>query len=125
MAELKLFVSNGCKQLVEVIVPSDGTLSCCGEDMSLLVAGTVDAAKEKHVPEVTREGNHVRVQVGSVIHPMEEKHLIQFIIVKQGNRTYRVDLAAGEEPIAEFDIQDGPATVYEYCNLHGLWSAEC
>lgn len=93
--------------------------------MKELVAGTVDAAVEKHVPEVTRDGNNVHVQVGSVIHPMEDKHYIMFIMVKQGVRTYRVDLSPGQQPVADFVIEDGPATVYEYCNLHGLWAADC
>ena len=93
--------------------------------MKKLEAGTVDAAQEKHVPDVTREGNHIKVQFGSTLHPMEDKHYIQFIIVKQGDCTYRADLKPGQEPVAEFDIQDGAATVYEYCNLHGLWKADC
>lgn len=124
MSELKVFVCKHCGALVESLVTA-GSLTCCGEKMTELTANTVDAAKEKHVPEVTREGNHLKVQVGSVLHPMEEKHYIQFVIVKQGKRTQRVDFAPGETPAAEFNIADGPAAVYEYCNLHGLWKAEC
>ncbi len=115
----------GCQHVVEAIFGETHSLTCDGQPMKELIAGSVDAAKEKHVPEVTREGNHITVQVGSVVHPMEEKHFITFIAVQQGNRTYRVDLKPGEAPRAEFDIEDGPATVYEYCNLHGLWKAEC
>lgn len=114
-----------CKHLIETLYGETQTLTCDGEPMKEVIANTVDAAKEKHVPEVTREGNHIKVQVGSVEHPMEEKHYITFIMVKQGNRTQRVDLKPGDKPVAEFDLEDGPATVYEYCNLHGLWSADC
>lgn len=125
MSEAKLFYCKHCKQIVEKVVPTRVDVICCGEPMTELVAGTVDAAAEKHVPAVTRDGNKIKVVVGSVEHPMEEKHYIQFIMVKQGDRTYRVDLKPGEAPAAEFMIEDGPATVYEFCNLHGLWSADC
>ncbi|MGI6545201.1 MAG: desulfoferrodoxin family protein [Fastidiosipilaceae bacterium] len=125
MSEVKLFLCEKCHQIVEKVVPTEAEVICCGEPMKELVAGTVDAAVEKHVPEVTRDGNNVHVQVGSVIHPMEDKHYIMFIMVKQGVRTYRVDLSPGQQPVADFVIEDGPATVYEYCNLHGLWAADC
>ncbi len=125
MSEVKLFLCEKCHQVVEKVVPTEAEVICCGEPMKELIAGTVDAAAEKHVPEVTRDGNNVHVQVGSVVHPMVEKHYIMFILVKQGVRTYRVDLSPGQEPVADFIIEDGPATVYEYCNLHGLWATEC
>ncbi|MGI6076570.1 MAG: desulfoferrodoxin family protein [Fastidiosipilaceae bacterium] len=125
MANIELYLCEKCKQIAEKVVATQVPLICCGEEMKKLEAGTVDAAQEKHVPDVTREGNHIKVQVGSTLHPMEDKHYIQFIIVKQGDCTYRADLKPGQEPVAEFDIQDGAATVYEYCNLHGLWKADC
>ena len=121
--ERKFYVCKHCHRVVESIV--DGApVVCCGEPMSLLEAGVPDAAREPHVPAVTREGNVVKVQVGSVEHPMTEAHLIQFIAVAQGNRTQRVDLTAADKPAAVFYVEDGPVTVYEFCNLHGLWKAE-
>lgn len=121
--ERKFYVCKHCHRVVESIVEG-APMVCCGEPMSLLEAGVTDAAREKHVPAVTREGNVVKVQVGSVEHPMTEAHLIQFIAVAQGNRTQRVDLTAADKPAAVFHVEDGPVTVYEFCNLHGLWKAE-
>ena len=93
--------------------------------MELLVAGSVDAAAEKHVPAVTREGNVLRARVGSVEHPMLPEHHIQWIAVACERRLQLARLDAGEKPEAAFHVPAGaPVTVYEYCNLHGLWKAE-
>ena len=121
--ERKFYVCKHCGRVVESLI--DGApMVCCGEKMTLLVPGTTDAAVEKHVPAVTREGNTVKVQVGSVEHPMTEAHLITFIVAAQPGRTQRVDLTAADKPVATFTVEDGPVTIYEYCNLHGLWKAE-
>ncbi len=124
MAEVKFFVCEECGNVVELVFEGQGTLVCCGADMTLLEAGVKDAAAEKHVPEVTREGNVVNVQVGSVPHPMLEAHYIVFIALVQGSKVQRVNLHPGEEPKASFVVEEGPITVYEYCNLHGLWKTE-
>lgn len=92
--------------------------------MTLLKANTSDGAKEKHVPVYTLDGNKLHVAVGSVAHPMIEAHYIQWICVAQANRTQRVALAPGQAPEADFIVEAGPAVIYEYCNLHGLWKAE-
>ena len=113
-----------CGNLVELILDGDGELVCCGEPMKLLTGNTTDAATEKHVPVCTRDGNKLHVVVGSVAHPMVEAHYIQWICVAQANRTYRAALKPGQAPEADFMIADGPATVYEYCNLHGLWKVD-
>ena len=113
-----------CGTAAELLYESDGNLVCCGEEMRELEAGTTDAAKEKHVPEVKREGNEVKVQVGSVPHPMEDDHYIVLITCVQGNKVQRVDLNPGEEPKASFTVEDGPCEIYEYCNKHGLWKTE-
>lgn len=97
---------------------------CCGEEMQLLEAGTTDAAVEKHVPEITRDGNKVDVVVGSTPHPMEEDHFIESIVAVQGDNYQVVRLNPGDEPKASFTVEDGPVEVYEFCNLHGLWKAE-
>lgn len=91
-----------------------------------LTANTTDAAQEKHVPEVTVEGNRVEVCVGSVIHPMLEEHFITgiYIETKQGSQ-YKA-LNPGEEPKAVFLLTEGDRLIaaYENCNLHGLWKKE-
>ncbi len=120
----KFFRCKHCGNLVGMIHESGVPIICCGDPMTLLVANTSDGATEKHVPVLTREGTHLHVAVGSVAHPMTEAHLIEWIFVTQGNRTQRVSLAATDAPAADFEIQEGPVTVYEYCNLHGLWVAE-
>ena len=99
---------------------------CCNQPMQLLVAGTTDAAVEKHVPAVTVDGNKVSVVVGSVEHPMVAEHYITFIAIntKKGGQIAR--LAPGERPAAEFTLEDGDEFIsaIEYCNLHGLWEGK-
>ena len=95
----------------------------CGEKMTELVANTTDAATEKHVPVVEIDGNLVTVTVGSTIHPMEEKHSIQWISIQTEQGNQRKALKPGQEPKAVFAMAPGDKFVaaYEYCNLHGLW----
>ena len=120
----KFYFCKPCGNLVYLMNNGGGKLVCCGQPMELLDAGVTDAAQEKHVPAVTRDGNKLTVVVGSVAHPMEEKHYITWIAVEQGNALYVKHLKPGEEPKAEFLVEDGPVTVYEFCNLHGLWKAD-
>ncbi|MFZ5975805.1 MAG: desulfoferrodoxin [Bacillota bacterium] len=122
--EKKFFRCNVCGNIVGLIHEGGGELVCCGQPMELLVANTTDASKEKHVPAATREGTKLTVQVGSMPHPMLPEHYIQWIAVSQDNRMQRVSLNPGDAPAAEFIIAEGPAIVYEYCNLHGLWKTE-
>ena len=99
---------------------------CCGEEMTKIIPGTTDAAKEKHVPEVKVDGNKVCVQVGAVAHPMLDAHYIEFVILETKNGYQKRDLKPGDEPKAEFILAPGdePVAVYEKCNLHGLWKTE-
>ena len=113
-----------CGNLVEVLFTGAGELVCCGEPMKLLAGNTVDAALEKHVPVVTEMGDKIKVAVGSVPHPMEEKHYISMIEVCTKNKVYRRELKPGDAPEAIFRVKaDKVLTVREYCNLHGLWKA--
>jgi superoxide reductase len=90
--------------------------------MDKLVANTVDASKEKHVPAVEVNGDTITVRVGSIDHPMVPEHYIQWICVMSGDRVQRVSLSPGQEPAAIFTVpESGQVDVYEYCNLHGLW----
>ena len=123
---LKIFKSNHCGSIVEVINDGNEAPSCCGEPMRELKANTTDAAQEKHVPEVSVEGNLVKVKVGSVEHPMTEEHHIAFIYLETENGVTRKGLDHTGKPEAVFALAEGekPVAVYEYCNLHGLWKKE-
>ncbi len=113
-----------CGNVVEVTYVGGGELVCCGQPMYLLQENTVDAATEKHVPVVKDLGDKIEVSVGSVLHPMEEKHYIVFIEVLTENKVLRKELKPGEEPKAIFKVSiDKVKEVREYCNIHGLWKA--
>ena len=125
MAEQKqVYKCNVCGNIVEVLHEGDGELVCCNEPMVLLVENMVDAALEKHVPVVEKTEKGVRVSVGSVLHPMEEEHYIEWIQIIADGRSYRKFLKAGDEPVAEFEITADNITAREYCNLHGLWKSD-
>ncbi len=111
-----------CGNVVEVLFAGGGELVCCGEPMKLLAGNTVDAALEKHVPVIEEMGDKVKVSVGSVAHPMEEKHYIAMIEVLTDKKVLRRELKPGDAPEAIFRVKaDKIIEVREYCNLHGLW----
>ena len=123
---IKFYKCNHCGNVAIKVVDSGVPLVCCGEKMEELVPGSVDAAKEKHVPAVTVEGNVVNVQVGEVEHPMTEEHLITNIVLLTDAGYQVAALTAQDKPVATFVVPEGvkPLKVYEYCNLHGLWVKE-
>ena len=124
MAEqLEVYKCDVCGNIVEVMHGGEGELVCCGQPMKLFVENTVDAAKEKHVPAIEKTADGFKVKVGSVAHPMEEKHYIEWIEVVAGGKTYCQFLKPGEAPEATFCVDAGQVTAREYCNLHGLWKA--
>jgi superoxide reductase len=112
-----------CGNVVEVIYTGAGSLVCCGQPMQLLVENSVDASKEKHVPVIEGKDNVITVLVGSIPHPMEEKHYIAFIeVITKDNLILRAELKPGAEPKAVFPVAlSNVLYVREYCNLHGLW----
>lgn len=112
-----------CGNIVEVLHVGAGELVCCGEGMDLLAENSVDAAQEKHVPVIEKVANGYKVTVGSVPHPMEEKHYIEFIELIADGKVYRQDLNPGEAPEAFFCVEASEVTAKEFCNLHGLWKA--
>jgi superoxide reductase len=120
---LEVYKCDKCGNIVEVIHEGPGELVCCGEPMKLFVENTTDAAKEKHVPVIEQVAGGVNVKVGSVPHPMEEKHYIEWVEVISDGQAYRQFLNPGEAPEATFDIKAEKVTAREYCNLHGLWKA--
>lgn len=111
-----------CGIIVETIHEGGGELVCCGQPMKLMTENTVDAAKEKHVPVIEIENGSVKVTVGGVLHPMEEKHYIEWIELIADGKAYRQFLKPGEVPTATFAVTAKNVTAREYCNLHGLWS---
>jgi len=121
--KLQVYKCSVCGIVTEILDGGAGEPVCCGRPMTLLTENTVDASKEKHVPVVERVADGIRVKVGSVAHPMEEKHYIQWIEVISGERTCRQFLSPGSAPEAFFPIKEGEVTVRELCNLHGLWKA--
>ncbi|HBI14777.1 MAG TPA: desulfoferrodoxin [Desulfobulbaceae bacterium] len=112
-----------CGNIVEVLHTGAGELVCCGQPMELMTENTVDAAKEKHVPVVSKVANGYKVMVGSVPHPMEEKHWIEWIELIADGKVYRQNLAPGMAPEAVFCVDATSVTAREYCNLHGLWKS--
>ena len=123
--EPKFLVCKRCGNIVAVVKASGAPVSCCGEPMSELVAGSVDAAKEKHVPVIAQEGDRVTVTVGSVAHPMAPEHFIEWILLSTTSGNQRKLLKPGDAPVAVFALSPGEQVVsaYAYCNLHGLWRA--
>jgi superoxide reductase len=126
MAEKKFYRCNHCGNIFGVIYDAGVVPVCCGEPMEALAANSTDAAQEKHVPVIERDGASVVVKVGSVPHPMLDEHYIQWVLVTQGDFSEMAALKPGEEPSAAFTLPDASAPIlaYEYCNLHGLWKAE-
>jgi superoxide reductase len=122
MAErLQVYKCSICGNIVEVLHGGKGELVCCGKPMSLMTENTVDAAKEKHIPVLEKIEGGVKVKVGSVAHPMEEKHYIEWIEIIADGKVYRQFLKAGEAAEAVFKINASQIYARAYCNLHGLW----
>jgi superoxide reductase len=120
---LEVYKCGVCGNIVEVLHAGKGNLVCCGKPMNLLVENTVDAAKEKHVPVIEKIDGGVKVKVGEVAHPMEEKHWIQWVEIIADGKTYRQYLNPGQVPEAIFNVTADQITAREYCNIHGLWKA--
>ena len=121
---VKFYRCRRCGNVIQKIVDKKVPVVCCAEKMEELVPGTVEASVEKHLPVVTKlDDKTIKVEVGSVAHPMLEEHHISFIYVETENGGHRIDLT--DKPEAVFCTCDSkPIAVYEYCNLHGLWKAE-
>ena len=124
MAErLEVYKCEACGNIVEVVNGGEGELVCCGDPMKRMTENTVDAAKEKHVPVIEFVDGGVKVKVGDVPHPMEEKHYIQWIEVIADGEVYKKFLTPNTAPEAFFALKGTTLTAREYCNLHGLWKS--
>jgi superoxide reductase len=127
MVEKKaVYKCDGCGVIVESLWNGVESLFCCGKEMKNLTANTTDAAKEKHVPVIERNGNRVKVKVGSIPHPMTKEHYILFIELIVGKKVLRHDFSEGDLVAeAEFLVEEGgPLIAREFCNLHGLWATK-
>lgn len=120
---MKFYKCEICGKIVAMVKETPVDTMCCGQAMRELVPGTTDGAAEKHVPVYTLEGNTVKVKVGSVEHPMTDAHHIEWIAIETENGNQRKELKPGDKPEATFALvpRDKVKSVYEYCNLHGLW----
>jgi len=119
----QVYACGVCGNTIEIVRPGAGALVCCGVPMDRLAENTVDAAQEKHVPVIEKVDGGVRVSVGSVPHPMEANHFIEWIEVIADGKRYRQYLEPGQEPAAVFPIEAEGIAARESCNLHGLWKA--
>lgn len=125
MAErLQVYKCEVCGNIVEVLNGGKGELACCNQPMKLLQENTVDAAKEKHVPVIEKTDEGYKVKVGTVPHPMEEKHYIQWVELIADDRSYIQFLKPGETPEATFNVKAEKVYAREYCNLHGHWRGQ-
>ena len=121
----KFYICEHCGNIIGMVKDKGVPVMCCGQKMKELVPNTVEASGEKHIPAVTVEGNVLKVNVGSVNHPMAEEHFIEWVYVETENGGMRKNLNPGQEPNVTYALGDDKAiAVYAYCNLHGLWMAE-
>jgi superoxide reductase len=123
MPEITFYHCEGCCYTFVRMGNSGGAPTCCGREAKELKANTVDAPREKHVPIITKEGGKIKVRVGSVPHPMLPEHHIEWTALVTESKLQFEFLKPGMEPVAEFE-DAGSGTVFEYCNLHGLWKAD-
>ena len=127
LKQFEVYKCEKCLAIVEVFQGGEGALACCNSPMTLLKEGVTDAAKEKHVPAVEKTEQGIKVKVGTVAHPMEEKHWIQWVELVGDNFSCVHFLKPGDAPEVEFKCGcacKGKLAVREYCNLHGHWKTE-
>jgi superoxide reductase len=120
---LQVYKCEICGNIVEVLHEGIGELVCCNQPMKLMAPKTADEGKEKHVPVIEKTDKGVKVKVGSVPHPMEQKHYIEWVAVHADNGIYRKFLGPDQKPEAEFEVKGEITLAREYCNIHGLWLA--
>ncbi len=122
--KLEIYKCEVCGNIIEVLHEGAGEILCCNEPMKLMQENTVDASREKHVPVIERGADSLTIKVGSIPHPMEEKHYIEWIEIVADGKTCIQYLKPGEEPARSCKTPGGEITARAYCNLHGLWSVK-
>lgn len=121
---LQVYKCSTCGNIVEVLTGGDGDLICCGAPMASLTAKTADQGREKHLPVIEKVNGGIKVRIGSIPHPMEEKHYIEWIEIVSDGKAYRQFLKPGQAPEAVFNIAPDNVRAREHCNLHGMWEAK-
>jgi len=121
--QLEVYKCEICGNIVEVLHGGAAPLVCCNQKMTLMSENTTDAAVEKHVPVIERSNGTITVKIGSVPHPMQEEHYIEWIEILADGKAYREFLKPGGKPEAVFSISAKNVTAREYCNIHGHWKA--
>ncbi|MBE6649495.1 MAG: desulfoferrodoxin [Ruminococcaceae bacterium] len=125
MCETRFYICEKCGNVIGMINSSGVPVMCCGQKMTKLEAGTVEASREKHIPVAEVNGNVVKVTVGSVIHPMTAEHNISWVYLLTDKGGQRKCLETDKDPVITFALADEkPLAVYAYCNLHGLWMTD-
>ncbi|MBQ3074276.1 MAG: desulfoferrodoxin [Ruminococcus sp.] len=125
MNKTRFYICEHCGNIIGMIHSAGVPVKCCGQNMTELIPGTVEASLEKHIPVAEIEGNTVKVTVGSVLHPMIEEHSILWVYLETDKGGQRKNLEVGKDPVVTFALADEkPVAVYAYCNLHGLWKAD-
>lgn len=120
----EIYRCNVCGNMVEVVRAGAGELVCCGQPMERLGEKTQEAGQEKHVPVLEKTASGTRIKVGSVPHPMEEKHYIEWIEADLGDGSCRRYLRPGNAPEAEFPgLRETAGSARAFCNIHGLWKS--
>lgn len=123
MKNTRFYICETCGNVIGFIDGNPDRITCCGKPMQLIIPNSVDASKEKHLPYLIDNGEDLIVRVGEVEHPMEEEHYISWIAQVTENETTRIRLKPNEKPEVKFKNIKG-ATIYAYCNKHGLWAIE-
>lgn len=118
---LQVYKCEICGNIVEVLHSGKGQLVCCGQIMKLMEEKAEDVGKEKHVPVIEKMDKGIKVKVGSIPHPMEEKHYIEWVEIITDSGLSRRFFKPGDKPEVEFETDTEKAKVREYCNIHGLW----
>jgi len=123
---MKFYICKHCGNIIAYVHYSGVDVVCCGDKMQEIIPGTVEASTEKHIPVITVDGNNITINVGSVAHPMEEAHYIQWIAIETKKGNQRKELKFTDKPVAHFCVgeDDEIVAAYAYCNIHSLWKAE-
>ena len=119
----KIYKCEICGNIVEVVHTGVGELVCCGKPMVLKEGNVVDASEEKHVPIIEKTENKIKIKIGSEVHPMDEKHYIEWIELITGEKVFKRFLKSGDKPEAEFEVIADEVNARAYCNIHGLWKS--
>ena len=122
--QLQVYQCESCGNMVEVLHAAGGQLACCGQPLTLMAENTTDAAVEKHVPVIEPVEGGVKIKVGSVPHPMQDDHWIEWLELIVDGKSYRQFFDPGEVAEACFPVDGEQVAARQYCNLHGLWKAQ-